>query len=335
MSKSKRLMELMMTVNRKRRFKVRELADEFGVSARTIMRDLQELSELGVPLYAEPGPHGGYQVVRERVLPPIAFTEEEAVAMFFAVHALRHYVSLPFEAESSSALNKFYLHLPGDVRDRIDSMKDRVDFVTPPWKREAPLLPVLLDAAVQGKTLAIEYESRRERGSRLIRPIGIYANSGLWYCPAYCFNREDYRVFRCDRIHEAQESEEGNVPDAPKQSAGPTADIPIHLGNWRSFAQAESDEAGAELASVYAELTREGVQRCEGEIWLAPSLHTRPDGTGWLEGDWPKRDFPFYAKFFIGLGGEATVARPAELVTEIRRQIAALTQRYNAADTKL
>ncbi|CAM3766129.1 hypothetical protein COLU111180_07435 [Cohnella lubricantis] len=159
MSKSKRLMELMLTVNRKRRFKVRELADEFGVSARTIMRDLQELSELGVPLYAEPGPHGGYQVVRERVLPPIAFTEEEAVAMFFAVHALRHYVSLPFETESSSALNKFYLHLPGDLRDRIDSMKDRVDFITPPWKREAPLLPVLLDAAIYGKTLAIEYES--------------------------------------------------------------------------------------------------------------------------------------------------------------------------------
>ena len=103
MSKSKRLMELMMTVNRKRRFKVKELADEFGVSTRTILRDLQELSELGVPLYSEVGPHGGYQVVRERVLPPIAFTEEEAAAMFFAVHALRHYSSLPFESESSAA----------------------------------------------------------------------------------------------------------------------------------------------------------------------------------------------------------------------------------------
>ncbi len=104
--KSKRLMELMMTVNRKRRFKVQELADEFGVSKRTILRDLQELSELGVPLYSEVGPHGGYQVIRERVLPPIAFTEGEAVAMFFAVHALRHYSSLPFEAESASALRQ-------------------------------------------------------------------------------------------------------------------------------------------------------------------------------------------------------------------------------------
>ncbi|MDQ0116619.1 putative DNA-binding transcriptional regulator YafY [Paenibacillus harenae] len=92
-----------------------------SASPRGLLRDLQELSELGVPLYSEVGPHGGYQVVRERVLPPIAFTEGEAVAMFFAVHALRHYSSLPFGAESASALSKFYLHMPGDVRDRIDA----------------------------------------------------------------------------------------------------------------------------------------------------------------------------------------------------------------------
>lgn len=49
MSKSKRLIDLMMTVNRMRKFTVRELADQFGVSSRTILRDLQELSELGVP----------------------------------------------------------------------------------------------------------------------------------------------------------------------------------------------------------------------------------------------------------------------------------------------
>lgn len=85
MSKSKRLLDLMMTVNRKRKFTVRELADEFGVSTRTILRDLQELGELGVPLYSEVGPHGGYQVLNERILPPIAFTEEEAVAIFLPV----------------------------------------------------------------------------------------------------------------------------------------------------------------------------------------------------------------------------------------------------------
>ncbi|MGF7087122.1 putative DNA-binding transcriptional regulator YafY [Kroppenstedtia sanguinis] len=213
MPKSKRLMELMMTVNRKRRFKVQELADEFGVSKRTILRDLRELSELGVPLYSEVGPHGGYQVIRERVLPPIAFTEEEAVAMFFAVHALRHYSSLPFEAESASALRKFYLHMSGDVRDRIDSMRNRIDFITPTRRSDAPYLVMLLDAAIYGKVLAVKYESKEgEVNHRRIQPVYIYAKDGFWYCKAYCFLRQGYRVFRCDRIYEAAYDTSGTEP---------------------------------------------------------------------------------------------------------------------------
>ena len=55
MSKARRLNEMIMMVNRKKRFTVRELAQEFGVSKRTILRDLQELSAMGVPLYCRPG----------------------------------------------------------------------------------------------------------------------------------------------------------------------------------------------------------------------------------------------------------------------------------------
>lgn len=313
MSKSKRLVELMMTVNRKRRFKVRELAEEFGVSARTIMRDLQELSELGVPLYSEVGPHGGYQVVRERVLPPIAFTEEEAVAMFFAVNALRHYSSLPFEAESASALSKFYLHMPGDVRDRIDSMKNRVDFVTPTRRGDAPCLAILLDAAVRQKVLAVEYESKEEGAtSRRIQPVCIYANNGLWYCTAYCFLRQGFRVFRCDRIREAAYDESGTEP--------------LDLGDV-GLSRRDAAEP-REPVRLRAELTRAGVQRCEGELWIGSMLHVREDGSGTIDRDVPRGDIPFFAEFFIGLGKEATVRGPAELTAAIRRTLAELMDRY-------
>ncbi|MET3293069.1 UNVERIFIED_CONTAM: putative DNA-binding transcriptional regulator YafY [Brevibacillus sp. OAP136] len=313
MPKSKRLMELMMTVNRKRRFKVQELADEFGVSKRTILRDLQELSELGVPLYSEVGPNGGYQVVRERVLPPIAFTEEEAVAMFFAVHALRHYSSLPFEAESASALGKFYLHMPGDVRDRIDSMKNRVDFITPTRRGDAPCLAILLDAAVHRKVLSVEYRSKEEGATcRKIQPVCIYANNGFWYCTAYCFLRQGYRVFRCDRIREA-------VPDT-------TGTEPIDTGDIR---QSRRDAVEPrEPVRLRAELTRAGVQRCEAELWLAPLMQVREDGSGVIDKDVERGDIPFYTEFFIGLGDEAVLAEPAELKDSIRRKLKEMLERY-------
>lgn len=314
MSKSKRLMELILAVNRKRTFTVKELAREFGVSSRTILRDLQELSELGVPLYSEVGPHGGYRLLRERLLPPIAFAEGEAVAIFFAIHALRHYVSLPFEAESASALNKFYSFLPADVRERIDAMKNRVDFVTPARKPEAPSLPLLLDAAIRQQVVRIEYESRGSSSCRYIQPIGVYANRGLWYCPAYCFGRKGLRLFRCDRIVSAALPSDG--PE-PVDLSG------IALGDRDSIHRDEGEQF-----AFHAELSREGVERCEAELWLSSKLRVREDGTGWLEGDLPGGDLPFFASYMIGLGRETTVKRPPELIGEMKRQLAELLAKY-------
>ncbi|ALC83463.1 helix-turn-helix transcriptional regulator [Bacillus gobiensis] len=321
MSKSKRLLELMMTINRKRKFTVKELAQEFGVSTRTILRDLQELSELGVPLYSEVGPHGGYQVLNERILPPIAFTEEEAVSIFFAIHALRHYLFIPFETEISSVLKKFYNYMPGDVRDRIDQMKNRVDFLTPMRQLTSPHLSILLEAAIYQKVLLIEYESKKGKSSRQIQPIGIYASNGLWYCPAYCFSRGDFRIFRCGRIHSA--INEASTPES----------IDLHhvnLENRELFLHA--DQA---TISVYAELTKEGIRRCESEIWLSSKLNTRNDGTGWLEGSFSKHDIPFLAKFFIGLGNEATVKDPPELISQIKRILHEILAKYDSVTKHL
>lgn len=108
-------------------------------------------------MYSEVGPHGGSHVLKERVLPPIAFSEEEAVAIFFPIHALRHHSSLPFETESSTALSKFYQFMPQDVRDRIDQMKHRVDFVTPKRQVDSPYLSILLDAASEQTNRALDH----------------------------------------------------------------------------------------------------------------------------------------------------------------------------------
>ncbi|CAM4378612.1 putative DNA-binding transcriptional regulator YafY [Paenibacillus endophyticus] len=314
MSKSKRLIELMMTVNRKRKFTVKELAQEFEVSTRTILRDLQELSELGVPLYSEVGPHGGYQVLKERILPPIAFTEEEAVAIFFASHALRHYAYLPFKEEAASALSKFYFYMTGEVRDRIDQMKHRIDIFTPERSSEVPFLSILLEASIHQKVLHIGYDSREGKLSRPIQPIGLYASNGFWYCPAYCYLRKELRLFRCDRIQTAEYDSTGMVPMDFRE---------VHLGNRDDYFQTE-----VKYIELYVELSREGVQRCETELWPMPTLHVREDGTGWLDGKARHVDIPYYAKFFMGLGNEATVKEPAELIESMKVILLEMMTKY-------
>jgi len=317
MSKAKRLNEMIMMVNRKRRFTVRELAQEFGVSNRTILRDLQELSEIGVPLYSEVGPHGGYQVLKERILPPIAFSEDEAISIFFMIHALRHYISLPFDIEYKSIKKKFYLNLSGDIRASIDRMEDRVDFLSVYQEEEIPFLKQLLDAAIEQKVVIISYEANNKTSCRSIQPIGIYANEGKWYCPSYCFSTKDYRVFRCDRIKSVELDEDTS---------------PINLSNINLRNRFLVHKEGKDDLELYVELTNKGVEKYKSVKWPSIKLTKREDGTGLLKGRISRHDMSFFSEYFITYGQDAIVKRPLELIESIKEKLNIILNQYSHFD---
>lgn len=182
----------MMVINAKKSFTVRELADEFDLSPRTITRDLQELSEVGFPIYAVQGRGGGYRLLQERMLPPIAFSENEAVAIFFG--------SVPFDKSAASAIHKFYHYLPDSAKEQIDRLKNRVVIWNPHRTMSADCLQILMQAIMINSVVTIAYKSNDGETQREIQPVGLYASEGYWYCPAYCFLRQTYRLFRADRI---------------------------------------------------------------------------------------------------------------------------------------
>jgi len=314
MHKAQRLIQLMMLVNEKRRFTIRELADELGVSRRTIIRDLGELGELGVPLYSEVGAAGGYRVLHDKMLPPIHFTEHEAVAIFFASQSLARYSALPFELETASALRKFYARLPGDVRTKIDRLKRRLTFWVPPRRVEAPHLRMLLDAALERTAADIEYDGSSGRTSRRIRPIGVYAMNGLWYVQAYCCRSEANRVFRADRVLSV------SIVETPANGAD-EADATFEP--WAPGAGEEPDALALEV-----ELTREGARRAAADPWLAEGLTTHPDGSGTVRMAMPPSYVPWASSFFLGFGADARVVRPPELAAEIGRAVEALRRMY-------
>jgi predicted DNA-binding transcriptional regulator YafY len=313
MSKAKRLNEMIMMVNRKKRFTVKELAQEFGISKRTVLRDLQELSEMGVPLYSESGPYGGYQVLNERILPPIAFNEDEATSIFFAIHALRNYISLPFDSEYESIKKKFYLNLSGDVRDTIDNMKDRIDFVSVYQQEEIPYLKQLLAAAIEQKVVIINYETNGKITNRSIQPIGIYANEGKWYCPSYCFFKKDYRVFRCDRIKTVERDE---------------TTVPIDLSNIYLKNRFDLINKNSETYQLHVDLTDKGVEKYKSVNWANIELTKCEDGSGFLRGSISKNDLTFFSNYFITYGEEALIKSPPELVKCIKGKLNTILNQY-------
>lgn len=320
MGKSRRLIELMMAVNRKRKFTVKELAEEFGVSTRTMLRDLQELSGMGVPLYAQVGAGGGYQVLAQRSLPPISFTENEAFSIFFASHALRHFRSLPFEASAKSALRKFYRHLPDDVKSQIDEMRHRIDFFTHTRPERAGCLEILLQASIKRLPVTIHYGTQKdETEERTIQPIGIYAHEGYWFCPAYCDLRKAFRLFRVDRI--------GSAVMAEADAVSPTVDVSeLNLTNWgvHFYSRLES-------VDVKVKLTARGIELFREKSWIFPwgEVHRSNNGTDLLVMSILPSEIPFFAEYFYSFGTEAVVLQPIELREAVKRKLVRTLEAYN------
>ncbi len=91
MSRTARLLEIMISLRSRPRFTVAELATNFGVSRRTMICDLHALSEMCVSLVATPGPHGGYGLITDRQALPLSLTAEEAIGIVSSHDAFLRY----------------------------------------------------------------------------------------------------------------------------------------------------------------------------------------------------------------------------------------------------
>lgn len=314
MIKSQRLIRLMMVINAKKSFTVRELADEFGLSPRTITRDLQELSGIGFPIYAVQGRGGGYRLLQERMLPPIAFSESEAAAVFFACQSLQYFGSVPFDESAASVIHKFYHYLPGDVKEQIDRLRNRVVIWNPYRAMSSSCLQTLLQAIMNKHVVTIAYKSNEGLTQRDIQPVGLYASEGYWYCPAFCFLRGTYRLFRADRIVSASVNE-----TLPYQE--------IH--DQRSVFDCLTPDLSrfAQIALV-VELTPEGVRSLESNVWFGPHIEVHKDGSGTAKVRIPEQKLHFFADLVWTLGEKAKIVEPGEAVEYIKQKIAAMGKLY-------
>lgn len=308
LSKAIRLNELRLYINRVKKFKVDDLAKEFNVSRRTILRDLEELSILGVPLISEVGANGGYQVLEEKNLLAVSFTKEETFSIFFALLSLKHFISLPFESEYNSIIKKFYLNLNGKMKDEIDLIKNKIDFKIDNQSKESPLLKELFMAAIGNEPLWISYLGVK----REIQPVGLFSQYGRWYCPSYCYLRMEFRLFRCDRISEIGLSVRNEKMNLKETNLNDIINI---LTTKKEY-------------DLIVELTQEGVEKYKSNLSLYYQISIDSKGYGVIKGSISETEIDFLADYFIQMGKHAKVVEPIELRAEIKKKIIVLSDLY-------
>lgn len=187
------------------------LAERFNVSVRTIYRDIENLSSVGVPVYMSKGKGGGISILPDFILNKALLTEEEKKDILSSIRAVCA-VSLNNE-EQVKTLNKLNNILGENNSDWIE-----VDFSN--WgngEKEKHIFDRVKSSILNKNALEFDYFSgKHESIKRMVYPLKLYFKGQSWYLYGFCKLRNDYRFFKLTRIKNiviTDDNFEMNCPD--------------------------------------------------------------------------------------------------------------------------
>ncbi len=199
-----RLLSMLFLFQSRRKWTVTELSDELEVSDRTVHRYIGMLEEMGIPLYSERGPYGGFSLLRTYKLPPLLFTPEEATVLYMGARLVNDIWGKPLHDAVTGVTAKLDNVLPDDIRHEVQRAQRSLAVITGAARDYAPfhdLMTDLRECMAAGKRVQIQYHSfSRVKTTRKIDPCGLSFRWGNWYLIGFCHMREEMRTFRIDRI---------------------------------------------------------------------------------------------------------------------------------------
>ena len=210
-----RLFKILYYLLEKGRATAPELADKFEVSQRTIYRDVEALSSAGIPVYTEPGRNGGISLLHDFILDKAFLSEKERQEMLAAIQS----ISATGYPSGSEILTKLSALFHIDTGNWLE-----VDFSR--WGKSAldnAKFETLKAAVTQHKEIRIIYESSgSERTTRIVQPLKLSYKSKEWYLKAFCLEKQDFRLFKLNRILDLELLNQTFVPRPyPEPDNGP------------------------------------------------------------------------------------------------------------------
>jgi predicted DNA-binding transcriptional regulator YafY len=237
---SARLLRLLSLLQARAGWSGAELADELGVTTRTVRNDVQRLRDLGYPVQASPGVGGGYRLGAGAALPPLLLDDEEAVAVAVGLRTAAGASVTDIQETSIRALAKLEQVLPSRLRHRVHTLQAAtVEIPAPGPTVDAAVLTAVAAACRDHQRLRFDYRDHDGSASvRTVEPHRLVHDRGRWYLVAWDGDRADWRTFRADRIQPRVPTGPRFVPREP-----PGGDVATYLlrgvgaATWRYRAQ--------------------------------------------------------------------------------------------------
>jgi predicted DNA-binding transcriptional regulator YafY len=319
--RASRLLSLLLLLQTRGRMTATEIAAELEVSVRTVYRDVEALSAAGVPVYADRGPLGGYQLLDGYRTRLNGLTTAEASSLFLA--------GLPGPAAelgladfAAAAELKLLAALPPEPRSRAARMRERFHLDVPGWYRgndEVPFLMNIADAVWEDRVVRLRY---RRWGpaevERLVHPYGLILKGGSWYMAAACSG--SVRTYRVSRILAADVLEERF--DRP-----PDFDL---VAFWREFAAGFAARMYTGRAVIRLQPGIEDLLRYTlgSDVVDKALADGATDEDGWTRVTLPIESVNHARWQLLRLGASVEVLEPTELRKLIAETISDLSRMY-------
>lgn len=211
MNRIDRLSSILIQLQSRRTVRARDIADRYGISLRTVYRDISSLEEAGIPVIGESGI--GYSLQEGYRLPPVMFTREEATALITAEKLVAKLTDATNAGLFSNALDKIRAVLETSDKDYLSHMEGKIEVLNNSFSQQginqSDILQIILDALGGHQVMKMNYftQYKQEETKRIIEPVGIFYVNRYWHLIAFCRERNDYRDFRFDRIKQISATE--------------------------------------------------------------------------------------------------------------------------------
>jgi len=294
-----RLLNLLLLLQARRRASATWLAGETGVSVRTVLRDIDELSASGVPVRSVRGADGGFELLEGWRTRLTGLTPTEAQAMFFAGAS----GPAAAKADAHRIASRFHLDTVGWYR-----------------REERPThLPAIADAVWNDRRLAIRYDSWKGIVDRTIEPLGLVVKAGEWYLVALAGKDATARTYRLSNILELRPLGRFRRPRKFELASYWTASIArFEEGLYRGTATLRTTEKGLKRLRYLSAAVAEAIDRAK------PS----PDKEGRYRVTVPIESVEMAALELLKAGAECEVLQPPELRTRIAAEAKQVTRLY-------
>ncbi|OUJ68412.1 helix-turn-helix transcriptional regulator [Hymenobacter crusticola] len=200
MNRIDRLFGITTLLQAKKYVPAEQIAAHFGISVRTVYRDIKSLGEQGIPVSFEP--HRGYFLVQGYFLPPVSFTQPEASALVLLQALAATLVDKSIQTPMAAALHKVKAVLRSSDQDRLEQFAHQLKLHVPEYcPSERDYLAALQAAIVDRRVLDMEYGDKRGVTSqRQVEPIGLVFYNFAWHLIGWCQLRQQYRDFKVARM---------------------------------------------------------------------------------------------------------------------------------------